>query len=73
MRETAGHSEVSVGSVVDWTLQVARLVVERQQKQYVKWPGPEEQRDISTAREMEKALRYVVGRHTLLVVGLAVG
>lgn len=57
VRETAGFFDVSVGSVVDWTLQVARLVVERLQKQYVKWPGPEEQREISEAWELEKALR----------------
>ncbi|CAN0487311.1 unnamed protein product, partial [Ectocarpus sp. 12 AP-2014] len=58
--QTAGHFEVSEESVEDWTSQVAKLVVERLRSQWVRWPGPSRLPDISSAPEMEKALRLLI-------------
>ncbi|CAN0228851.1 unnamed protein product [Ectocarpus fasciculatus] len=38
VRGTAAHYDISEGSVVDWTLKVAKLVVKRLQPQYVRLP-----------------------------------
>lgn len=57
VRATAGHFDIAEGSVVNWTLQVARLVIERLQEKYVRWPDPDEQKDMSSAWETEKQLR----------------
>ncbi|CAN0329875.1 unnamed protein product, partial [Ectocarpus sp. 4 AP-2014] len=53
VRETAGHFDIAEGTVVSWTMAVARLVMERL-KRYVSWPSPEEQRHIAKEWEKEK-------------------
>lgn len=57
VRQTAAHFNITEGTVVSWTLSVAKLVVERLRPRNVQWPSPEEQRDIMRAWESEKALR----------------
>ncbi|CAM9777447.1 unnamed protein product, partial [Ectocarpus sp. 8 AP-2014] len=61
VRATAGHFSVAEGTVVNWTMSVARLIRKRLFREYVRWPSPGEQSEISTAWEKEKSLRKVIG------------
>lgn len=58
VRETAGHFDIAEGTVVNWTMSVAKLVMERLEERYVRWPDPDEQRHISKEWEQEKELRW---------------
>ncbi|CAN0427790.1 unnamed protein product, partial [Ectocarpus sp. 8 AP-2014] len=57
VRATAGHFNIAEGTVVNWTMSVARPIMKRLFREYVRWPSPEEQSEISRAWEKEKSLR----------------
>lgn len=57
VRATAGHFDIAEGTVVDWTLSVANLVIKRLYSECVRWPDAEEQQEISKDWEAEKGLR----------------
>lgn len=54
VRAIAGYINVSEGSVLHWTLDMQNIVVERLQSQYVRWPGHQEQSDMSSGWEAEE-------------------
>lgn len=48
---------LSEGTVSQGTLEVAKLIQDRLRSTYVRWPSPDEQREIYTSWELEKQIR----------------
>lgn len=57
VKRVALQFELSEGFVSEVTLEVAKLIMERLYSKFVRWPSPEEQREMSADWELEKALR----------------
>ena len=57
MRDTAGHFDLAEGTVVNWTMEVLRLILDRLFEREIRWPSPDEQRAMYTEWEGEKMLR----------------
>lgn len=55
--ETATRFDIAEGKVAIWTMSVANQVVNRLRKRFVRWPAPNEQREIMEAWEHDNTLR----------------
>ncbi|CAN0501463.1 unnamed protein product, partial [Scytosiphon promiscuus] len=55
--EAAARFDITEENVASWTLAVAKLVAKRLRARYVRWPAPDEQREIMEAWEHDNTLR----------------
>lgn len=57
VRATSLLFGLSEGTISQVTLEVAKLIQDRLRSKCVRWPSPDEQREIYTAWELEKQMR----------------